>query len=62
MMKSVLSLALVCYFVAGALAAGCDCDIGMFDCACKNANDEGKIMIILNVFLFMQRLIGCSEL
>ena len=50
MMKSVFCLALVCCFVAGALAAGCGCDEGVFDCACKNANDEGKIMIILNVF------------
>ena len=51
MMKSVFCLALVCCFVAGALAAGCGCDEGVFGCACKNANDEGKIMIIFNVFL-----------
>ena len=51
MMKSVFCLALVCSFVAGALAGGCGCDLGVFDCACKNANDEGKIIFILNVFL-----------
>ena len=47
MMKAVLCLAFLCCFVAGALAAGCGCDEGMMDCACKPANKNSKFIITI---------------